>query len=90
MPKTGRMWINLWKMWISNNAYRFIYANNAEKRGAGLYAGIIKPRAGFAAREREREAKPVKTRKSGVQPLFRHSEAPPYPAGLVVLPELKR
>ena len=27
--------------------------------------------AGFAARERMREAKPVKTRKSGVQPLFR-------------------
>ena len=26
--------------------------------------------AGFAARERERKAKPVKTRKSGVQPLF--------------------
>ena len=32
--------------------------------------------AGFAAREREREAKPVKTRKSGTQPLFRHSEGP--------------
>ena len=32
--------------------------------------------AGFAARELMREAKPVKTRKSGVQPLFRHSEAP--------------
>ena len=31
--------------------------------------------AGFAAREREREAKPVKTRKSGDQPLFRHSES---------------
>ena len=30
--------------------------------------------AGFAARELMREAKPVKTRKSGVQPLFRHSE----------------
>ena len=30
--------------------------------------------AGFAAREPMREAKPVKTRKSGVQPLFRHSE----------------
>ena len=30
--------------------------------------------SGFAAREREREAKPVKTRKSGVQPLFRHSQ----------------
>ena len=26
--------------------------------------------ATFAAREREREAKPVKTRKSGAQPLF--------------------
>ena len=31
--------------------------------------------AGFAARERMREAKPVKARKSGVQPLFRHAEA---------------
>ena len=30
--------------------------------------------AGFAARELMREAKPVKTRKSGVQPLFRHSQ----------------
>ena len=30
--------------------------------------------AGFAARERMREAKPVKARKSGVQPLFRHAE----------------
>ena len=37
--------------------------------------------AGFAARERMREAKPVKTRKSGVQPLFRQSKrrhAPPF------------
>ena len=32
--------------------------------------------AGFAARERMREAKPVKARKSGTQPLFRHSEPP--------------
>ena len=32
--------------------------------------------AGFAARERMREAKPVKARKSGVQPLFRLSEHP--------------
>ena len=31
--------------------------------------------AGFAARERMREAKPVKTRKSGVQPLFRQSQS---------------
>ena len=31
--------------------------------------------AGFPARERMREAKPVKARKSGVQPLFRHAEA---------------
>ena len=31
--------------------------------------------AGFAARERMREAKPVKARKSGVPPLFRHSES---------------
>ena len=30
--------------------------------------------AGFAARERMREAKPVKARKSGVQPLFRYSD----------------
>ena len=30
--------------------------------------------AGFAARELMREAKPVKARKSGVQPLFRHSD----------------
>ena len=30
--------------------------------------------ATFAARELMREAKPVKTRKSGVQPLFRHFE----------------
>ena len=30
--------------------------------------------AGFAARERMREAKPVKARKSGVQPLFRYAE----------------
>ena len=30
--------------------------------------------AGFAARERMREAKPVKARKSGVPPLFRHAE----------------
>ena len=29
--------------------------------------------AGFAARELMREAKPVKTRKGGVQRLFRHS-----------------
>ena len=36
--------------------------------------------AGFAARERMREAKPVKARKSGVQPLFRHSEGRPEPA----------
>ena len=39
----------------------------------------MKPRrfsylAGFSAREPMREAKPVKTRKSGVPPLFRHSE----------------
>lgn len=33
--------------------------------------------AGFAARERMREAKPVKTRKSGARPLFRHSEMSP-------------
>ena len=31
--------------------------------------------AGFAARERMREAKPVKARKSGVAPLFRHAAA---------------
>ena len=36
--------------------------------------------AGFAARELMREAKPVKTRKSGVQPLFRHSQAGGIPS----------
>ena len=34
--------------------------------------------AGFAARELMREAKPVKARKSGVQPLFRQSQRGPY------------
>ena len=40
--------------------------------------------AGFAARERMREAKPVKARKSGAPPLFRHSEAA---VPLFLLPE---
>ena len=40
--------------------------------------------AGFAARELMREEKPVKARKSGVPPLFRHSEAA---APLFLLPE---
>ena len=35
--------------------------------------------AGFAARELMREAKPVKARKSGVPPLFRHSETAALP-----------
>ena len=35
---------------------------------------------GFCCRERMREAKPVKTRKSGVQPLFRHSQAGGIPS----------
>ena len=40
--------------------------------------------AGFAARERMREAKPVKARKSGAPPLFRHSDAA---TPLLLLPE---
>ena len=44
--------------------------------------------AGFAAREREREAKPVKTRKSGARPLFRHHQRAAYAARHVGLYQL--